>query len=378
MISQIEQTVFRLNNLDKMQEKINFQMGGKQIANGSDDSVLFGRIVSAEEKVRTYEGIKTQIERTDIQNRAADASVNDIKKILKSIKSELMKANTDTTSDAGLKAIAVNLAGMKENLFTLANTQVEGEYVFAGSDSSIKPFEKQADGSIEYIGNNKLRSVAVEEGSYRERGINGFDMMMFTSSVAHKGETLTFNERDRILDQDGNEWKLNSPTNDTLTQYNVDGKATGVTITPVSFDPVTSNYSAAAPLDNGTKFEAKTNIFDLLNSVVKSLNMLDNDGNPISREAATAQISKNQDLIDSAFDGVNIAHAELGSKNKIFENSLDSVESKLTQFRKLETALNSSNLTEVGIRAKSLELTYAALYSTVMRTNELSLINFMK
>lgn len=378
MISQIEQTVFRLNNLDKMQEKINFQMGGKQIANGSDDSVLFGRIVSAEEKVRTYEGIKTQIERTDIQNRAADASVNDIKKILESIKSELMKANTDTTSDAGLKAIAVNLAGMKENLFTLANTQVEGEYVFAGSDSSIKPFEKQADGSIEYIGNNKLRSVAVEEGSYRERGINGFDMMMFTSSVAHKGETLTFNERDRILDQDGNEWKLNSPTNDTLTQYNVDGKATGVTITPVSFDPVTSNYSAAAPLDNGTKFEAKTNIFDLLNSVVKSLNMLDNDGNPISREAATAQISKNQDLIDSAFDGVNIAHAELGSKNKIFENSLDSVESKLTQFKLLESALSSSNLTEVAIKAKSLELTYAALYSTVMRTNELSLINFMK
>ena len=106
--------------------------------------------------------------------------------------------------------------------------------------------------------------------------------------------------------------------------------------------------------------------------------MLDNDGNPISREAATAQISKNQDLIDSAFDGVNIAHAELGSKNKIFENSLDSVESKLTQFKLLESALSSSNLTEVAIKAKSLELTYAALYSTVMRTNELSLINFMK
>lgn len=378
MISQIEQTVFRLNNLDKMQEKINFQMGGKQIANGSDDSVLFGRIVSAEEKVRTYEGIKTQIERTDIQNRAADASVNDIKKILESIKSELMKANTDTTSDAGLKAIAVNLAGMKENLFTLANTQVEGEYVFAGSDSSVKPFEKQADGSVAYVGNNKLRSVAVEEGSYRERGINGFDMMMFSSSVAHKGETLTFNEKDRILDQDGNEWKLNSPTNDTLTQYNVDGKATGIAISPVAHDSVTNNYSVLTPPDDGTKFEAKTNIFDLLNSVVKSLNMLDNAGNPISREDATAQISKNVDLIDNAFDGVNIAHAELGSKNKIFENSLDSVESKLTQFKMLETALSSSNLTEVAIKAKSLELTYAALYSTVMRTNELSLINFMK
>lgn len=41
-----------------------------------------------------------------------------------------MKANTDTTSDDDLKSIAVVLAGTRENLLTLANTQVEGEYLF--------------------------------------------------------------------------------------------------------------------------------------------------------------------------------------------------------------------------------------------------------
>ena len=40
--------------------------------------------------------------------------------------------------------------------------------------------------------------------------------MMYTSSSALRNENLTFNQNDRILDQDGNEWKLNSPTNDTL------------------------------------------------------------------------------------------------------------------------------------------------------------------
>ena len=61
---------------------------------------------------------------------------------MESINAELIKANTDTTSSDGLKAIALNIAGMKENLYDLANTQVEGEYVFSGSNSSVRPFEK--------------------------------------------------------------------------------------------------------------------------------------------------------------------------------------------------------------------------------------------
>ncbi len=83
-----------------------------------------------------------------------------------------------------LSHIAVVLAGTRENLLTLANTQVEGEYLFAGSDSSNKPFV-EVNGKISYVGDNKLRRVAVEESSYRDRGVNGFDAMMYSSSVAY-------------------------------------------------------------------------------------------------------------------------------------------------------------------------------------------------
>ena len=141
MISQVEQTIYRLNNLDKTQQKLNYQLSTKQqLENGSDDSVLFGRITSAQDKVRTFEGIKTIVERTKVQNDMSDSSLKEAKNLLKFIKSELMKANTDTTSDDDLKSIAVVLAGTRENLLTLANTQVEGEYLFSGSDSSKKPF----------------------------------------------------------------------------------------------------------------------------------------------------------------------------------------------------------------------------------------------
>lgn len=376
MINQTEQMMYRLNNLDTLQRKLNFQYGGKQLENGSDDSILYSRIVSVDDKIRTYEGIETQIERTVVQNNTADSSMKEIKKILEYINAELIKANTDTTGEDGLKAIAINIAGMKENLYDLANTQVEGEYVFTGSDSSIKPFEMDANGKVTYVGDNKLRSVAVEEGSYRERGVNGFDMMMYSSSTAYKDQSLTFSATDRIIDQDGNEWKLNSPTNDTLTKYDPDGNVTTDTMA-VTFDVATNTYSTPVLTAVGTKFEAKTNIFDLIDNVVNSLNKVDSVGNPISDTQARTLIGKGLEELTKAYDGVNIAHAELGSRNKIFETSLEGIGSKLTQYKKLSQDLSSSNLTEVALQAKALELTYTALYSTISKTNQLSLVNFM-
>jgi flagellar hook-associated protein 3 FlgL len=376
MINQTEQTIYRLSNLDAQQQRISYQMStGKKLQQGSDDSVLYSREVLVDDKIRTYEGLKSQIERTTAQNTVADTSMSDIKKILEYVKAELIKANTATTTEDGLNSIAVNLAGMKQNLIDLANTQVEGEYVFTGSDSSVKPFEEDSNGNVTYVGNNKLRRVTVEEGSYRERGVTGLDMMMYPSSTAYKGETLSFGEKDRIIDQDGNEWKLNIPTNDTLTKYDLDGNVTTETLAVDNSNaPI---YTATAPITDGTKFEARTNIFNVLDDVVDALRRVDSSGNPISLAEARTGIAKGQSKISSAYDGVNVAHAELGGRNKVFEVSLERVSSKLTHYNILSQQISAVDLSKVAMEAKSLELTYTALYSTINRTNQLSLVNFL-
>ena len=290
MINQTEQMTYRLSNLDIQQQRVSYQMSTKEVLDeGSDNSVLYSRIIHIDDKVRTFEGIKDQIERTTVQNEAADTSMASIKDILETkVKQALILANTSTTSQEGRTAIAVSMAGFRENLLQLANTQVEGEYVFAGSDASIKPFEKDAvTGKVTYVGDNKLRKIAVEEGSYREKGITGFDMMMYPSSTAYRGENLSFKSTDRIIDQDGNEWKLNSPTNNTLVKYDLDGNLTTETITPVTNDGATPpTYSATMPSTDGTKFEAKTNIFDFLDETINALNKVDSAGNPITEDAA--------------------------------------------------------------------------------------------
>lgn len=377
MITQTEQTIYRLDNLAKEQTRISYQLStGKKLENGSDDSILYAREIYVDDKVRMYEGLKTQIERTNAQNNVSDSSMSEIKNFLDYVKTELIKANTDTTTDEGLKAIAVNIEGIKENIFDIANTIVEGEYLFSGSDSSVKAFSKNPDGSISYNGDNQLRKIKVDDNSYRQRGINGYDMMMFTSSVATKDETLTFSAKDQIFDQDGNEWKLNIPTNDTLTKYDSKGVATAETLSVDGTNAPT--YTAVMPSTDGTRFEAKTSIFNILDDIVNSLNKVDSSGNSISAAEAEAGLSEGLGNITGAYDSVNVAYAELGGRNRIFETSLERVSAKLTQYNILSQEIGAVDLSKIAMEAKALELTFTALYSTISKTNELSLVNFLK
>ena len=376
MIS-LNSTTYRLGNLDKYQAKLNFQMGGSKLQFGSDDSVTFGRLTHTEDKIKTQKGIVEQIERADVLNKTSDTAMKEVKLLLEKIKAqELIKANTSTTSIEGLEAIAGVIEGYKQNLFNLANTQTEGQYVFAGSDASVKPFSMDAAGKVTYNGDSDLRKIAVDEGSYRERGINGIDAFFYVADSASKGATLTFKDGDRITDQDGKEWVFDNVAN-TLTKTNWDGSTQTLVVTP-PVAPATE-YTTTVPNTDGTKFEARRNMFDMLDEAISSLRGLDSAGNPtLTYEDRRTGISKAIDESTKAYDTAIIAHSELGAKNKTFEVSKERAEAKINQLSILEIELGSSNKSEVTVELKALEISYTALYSTINRTFELSLTNFLR
>ncbi|MCG3656962.1 flagellar hook-associated protein FlgL [Aliarcobacter butzleri] len=376
MIAQVNSSLYRLNNMNSIQDKLNYQMNGEKLEYGSDDSMLFGRLSHINDKVLTQTEIKDQLEKTKALNSSADSALAEAKEnVFEFVKSELIKANTDTTSEEGLIAIAQNIEGVKQNLLDLANTQVEGQYLFSGSDSSVKAFTMDANGKVTYNGNDSLRKIAVDEGSYRESGVNGFQAFFYTTDSALKGETLTFEADSKILDQEGNEWTLDTVAN-TLSKKNWDGSFDTLAVTPPTA-PATE-YSVTVPNTDGARFEAKKNVFDLLDEAINSLRGVDSVGNPLTAEDKKTKISAAQDGIDKVIDNIAVAHADLGARNKTFNNSLDIIESKISQYNKTSTEIGSSNLTEVGIKLKSLELMFSALYSTISQTNQLSLVNYMK
>jgi len=398
MINTSQQMIYRLEALNNAQSRISYQLStGKELQNGSDDSVKFNRLISIDDKIRRFEGIEDQINKTAVQNTVADSSVSEIKLFMESIKVELIKANTETTTDEGKKSIAKNLEGIKENLLDLANSRVDGAYIFAGSDSTVRPFVKDSNGKVSYEGDSKLRNIAVDEGSYRERGVNGFDMMMYPSDSALSNEGLTFSSRDRIIDQSGFEWipqdvngnfKGDASFDETntaqLVRFDLSGNETVQTLS-VTANGTTPETWTTENVGNGfdsstqgIKLEAKTLIFDIIDDAVNTLNGLGLDGQSTTSDILDQNIDSILDSFDEAYDAVNIAHSDLGARNKVFEISLESVQARLTQYNILSLEIGAADLAKVAVESKALELTFSALYTTINKTNELSLVNFIR
>jgi flagellar hook-associated protein 3 FlgL len=435
MIDLTNQMSYRIGSLDVQNQKISYQMStGKKLENGSDDAVLYGKVVNIETNLRTYEGLKTQIEKTTAQNTVADGAVDEVKKVLDTIKVDLLKSLNSGMTRPDRVAVAKNVEGMRENLLSLMNTQVDDEFIFSGSNTTVPTYEKDADfkinGQVDFKGNSHLRNIAVEPNVYRERGITATDVMMYNTDTTAVDETISFTQRETVVDEYGNTWKLadididNADGDDDITtgtdgvklfKYKEDGSLSkyadsagvlhpeylDVTATAVPggqtiyTSETLSDANAANPKHisdktaSGLLLEAKHNVFDDLNIMINALygystKQTDDpttNGQKdavIDDESVRQILSNTLELMSNQFDATNIAHAELGGRNRIFESSLERVNSKVTHYNILMQETNGADMAKLAMESKSLELTYNALYSTVSKMNQLSLVNFLK
>lgn len=540
MINVTDQMMFHLSNLEKVHSKNIYQSStGKVLQQGSDDSSIFTKQLYFDDKIRVYEGVQEQIKRAMTLNDSVDSTLANVKLELDVVKTSMLKSLNAGMQQSDKLAVATQIAGIKENFFTWANTSINNEYIFAGSNSTQQPFVKDANGKISYVGDNVLKQVPVEPNSYRDRGATGFDAFMYTADTAKVGEPLEFLASERIADNEGNTWsfpessgvgekldffatdvitdnngtvwtlnpldstledgsggsidlvKLNGgyqfknnlpdqfqdgssnivtsftatkitstalaaaafnisatdtvtdsttgkvwtldattdPVNPTLTdgvttltgtvnpaggfdftnttantltissatsevrQYDKYGNLTGELLAVTQIDNgdgisdggddtglLEPKYRTANVTDPALILESKHNMFNDLDDLITTLNgkSLTDGVTPITEAEQNDIIRLMLDKVKAAFDAVNIAHSKVGSRNKIIEDASVNISAKITNFNILSLENGQADLTKVALEAKALELTYTALYSTISKMNNLSLVNFLK
>ena len=376
MINLTNNLMYQLDILNQQNTQVSNQMSsGKAISEGSDDSVLHAYILGLEDDIQTYEGILEQLEKTSVFNTVSDDTISEMKTLMESINSEVLTALNDTVNDETREIISVNIQAIKESLFNLVNEDSSGEYLYAGSDASLEPFVMNDDGSIDYVGDNSLKTTLVDKGLYKQQGVNGFDIMFFTDSQASNSETLEFTDNQRILDSNGDEWMFIDHTGDgnidtDAIYLNGDENSTSMAVTDLG-----SSYSVTNT--ENLILEAKTNYFDTLDEIINALKLQDTSGTSIDSNTAWDILSNSLDEMNSAYDAINSAHAVLGGRNESFENYAISTSAKITNYQIFYQEFASADLTEAAIKAQSLETTYSALYSTISKINSLSLVNYM-
>lgn len=376
MVSSINSIMYNLELLNKKNSKVTYSLSsGEALEKGSDNSTQYAQILSIDKSINTYTSIIERIQQSNSFNTASDTAVSNIKSSIESVNSLILKALNNTTSSVDKSSIANEVEDIKEIIFTLANSNVNNQYLFSGKETWTQAFEKNEEtGKITYIASNNNRTVNIEEGRYTNQGLNGIELFHYTKETAVTGEELNFSEDELIYDEDGNKYEL--------LDTNLDGSFDGLFLngnSSNSFFPITTNTDGTFTITNtGTlTLESKQSIFDDLDEVINALKQQDSERNTISEEEAYEILSSSIEKLDLGFDTVNISHSKLGTRTSTIENYASIVQAKLTNLSILEENYSGADLTKLAIESQSLENTYTALYSTINKINNLSLVKYL-
>ena len=163
-----------------------------------------GSILEAKEK----SSVKSTVE--SLLN-ISETAISDIKKILDDIKTDTLSASNATANDADREAYADVLLASTENLFRLANSKVNGQFIFSGKQSDKKTIDFNPDN---LFFQNQYLEGAIDQGPREIYGTNSSitldDLFNSTASPAiissksAANATITSTSDIRLVIEDGN------------------------------------------------------------------------------------------------------------------------------------------------------------------------------
>lgn len=193
-----------MNNVYKYQEQLSSL---KQVSRPSDDPLKVSKIMDLKNEIKQNQQYKTTIndaiDFTNVQDSALANATNSLQRI----HTLTQQAANGTYNTQDRQAIKTEIENEVETMMDSLNTNFGGRYVFAGKESTTKPFttERADDGnfSIKYEGStmaNNNVSKEIARGVNVELKTDGLDLFNNNDGTENIGEL--FNDIFTALDAD--------------------------------------------------------------------------------------------------------------------------------------------------------------------------------
>lgn len=176
------------SRLSDLQARVDHTM--QQIASGSklqtpsQDPAAAVRTLEVTQSMAMREQFGKNRESVRSNLGLADSTLSGMLDNLAGINEQIILANNSTRTSQDLASIATVLKGQQDQMLALANTtDSSGNYIFSGQQSSIKPFQSDAEG-VSYQGDEQPQMVQVETG--REMAIREDGRSLFPKDGSDK------------------------------------------------------------------------------------------------------------------------------------------------------------------------------------------------
>lgn len=370
---------------------------GKRVTSPADDPIAAVHIIELERAQAESEQFGKNS--TLVQNRLnlEESALADAGTILTRVRELTLKAsNIGTLTDADRRAIATELMSRKAELQDLANRQDgNGEYLFGGYSTQIKPFTGGGTAAVNFVGDQGSRQVQVSSTQRVTDSHSGFDV--FVNIAEGNGAFATAatpsNTGSGAIDVgtviDRSSWVPDdySLVFDTATTWQVSDSATPANVV------ASGTYTPGSPIEfNGVRVEVtgepavgdtfaitqsrSKDIFATLDGIIDILRQPAGSSEQNAQLATVLEGSLQQ--IDQTSEHWLSVRAEVGARLSTLETADNArasrdidVASSLSELRDLDyaEAITKMNQRLVGLQAAQMSYT---------QISQLSLFNYLK
>ncbi|EAH6039762.1 flagellar hook-associated protein FlgL [Campylobacter coli] len=177
---------------------------GIKIQNSYEDASTYIDNTRLEYEIKTLEQVKQATNSAKEMTQNSMKALQDMVKLLEDFKVKVTQAASDSNSQTSREAIAKELERIKESIVQLANTSVNGQYLFAGSQVANKPFDSNGN----YYGDKNNINVVTGAGTESPYNIPGWDLF-FKADGDYKKQIST------NVSFTDNRWDLNKDPDKT-------------------------------------------------------------------------------------------------------------------------------------------------------------------
>lgn len=133
----------------------------QRIAKPSDDPAIFGQAILEKSALADNGQWIRNIQFGTARVAVADQTLGQTQNLLARVRELAVQARSDTTSAQGRVTIAQEIRQLHRQLIQLANAEVNGQPVFAGTKTDAPPFVLGIGDAVSYQGNSESQSIAV-------------------------------------------------------------------------------------------------------------------------------------------------------------------------------------------------------------------------
>lgn len=382
----------------------------KRVLTPSDDPVAATLIEAFKNELAGLERYKQNASTAKGYNEQSDSVLDTFTTAVDRIRELILLAGNGAYDALEREALAKEAEQRLQELVGIANTQnSEGEYVFAGFRTDVKPFTRDAAGNFIYNGDNGQRQIFINNDI--AVGVTHAGADVFQLIKDGNGDFATFgaaaNTGSGAIDPGSviDRLAFNAATPQTYTinmvtnaagelAYNVFGSVDGQLIPAlplnatlnaptfvengqITFNGIETRIDGAPVAGDSFTVQMSTSV-DIFTTVQNAIDAM-RTGN--DTEAARAQLRMALDYslesLDRGLENISRVRAELGTRLNVIDSELSANEASKVNAKTTLSSLEDLNVVEAISRFNLQQTALEAAQSSFARVQNLSLFRFL-